>query len=156
MLIVNKYPPNIKKIKRYFNLEGQSPVFAYGNIIFNPNTFAVSPGVMVHERVHSIQQQGYKDTAIGWRRLYNKFFVSNVDQWWNRYLTDREFLIMEEMEAYAYQYKAFCDSVADRNKRAKYLEILAKNLSGGLYGNIMSYNSALSALRNGTKNLING
>lgn len=70
-------------------------------------------------------------------------------------MIDREFMLMQELEAYAYQYKAFCEIQSERNRRNKYLTLLASQLSGPLYRNVISYQDAMTALRQGTSRIIN-
>lgn len=124
MVIVDAYPPNIEKIRKVFNIGNQAVAFAYGNVIYNPKGVQLSRDLIVHETTHSIQQGG------------------KIEKWWDRYLSDKEFRIMQELEAYTYQYKAFCEDHADRNLRSKFLHRIVSDVSGPLYGNMINYKDA--------------
>jgi hypothetical protein len=114
----------------------------------------VNDYLVVHEQVHFIQQRDYQDNSNFFKKLFNRFFVSKTRQWWNRYINDRQFRIMQELEAYAYEYKAFCTRVTNRDARSRYLHGIASNLSSKLYGNVMNYSDAMAAMRKGTKDII--
>lgn len=136
MKISYDYPPNIEKIRETFDLTGKTPVFTYGDTIYNPHKGFIPADLLIHERTHQVQQG------------------EAPDEWWDKYLTDSEFRLMEEIEAYCYQYKAFCEVYRDRNQRFDFLNRLAKDLSSAMYGNIISYSEAVRVLRHGTKNII--
>lgn len=133
MAIVQAWPPNIDKIRKAFDLGDRKVVFSYGDILFNPYKLPISDDLMVHERVHSGRQG------------------KNVEEWWDEYIADPEFRVMEELEAYAYQYIYFCKHNPDRNTRAIFLHRIASDLSGPIYGNCISYQDAIKAIRRGTK-----
>lgn len=124
MTIIKAYPPNIEKIRKVFNLKGQKVIFAYGNVIYNPSGATLTRDLIIHETTHSLQQ-GKK-----------------IEAWWDRYLSDTEFRIMQELEAYTYQYKSFCEDHKDGNLRSKFLHRIVSDVSGPLYGNMINYKDA--------------
>ncbi len=134
MKIKDEYPPNIEDIKKVFtNLEKHKPIFCYSDTIYNPFKVNVTPDLHVHEGVHQRQQGDYPDV------------------WWYKYLTDMSFRLDQEIEAYGEQLKF----VKDNGVRGKLFDWIkdkiAMSLSSDLYGNIISYAKAESAVRNYAK-----
>lgn len=127
MKIVNKFPPNIKKIKEVLQTEGA--VFCYGDTIYNPFNIPILPPLHKHEEVHAKQQKEY-----------------GVEKWWDRYLKDGAFRLSQEIPAYQRQYKEAKKIIKDRNKLSKYALDLATFLSKN-YGNIISQSDAYEVIR---------
>lgn len=131
MRILNKYPPNYKQIVRTFDLSGKKVVFTYGDTIYNPGKHHIPPDLMIHEEVHA-KQQG-----------------DEPGKWWERYLIDPVFRVLQETEAYHAQYK-FVDSMPVPKRVVKnFLTQLAMDLSGPMYGNLMSCAEAEIKIKNG-------
>lgn len=127
MKILVAFPPNIKQIAEKFGLtveQAKNLLYAYGDTIYNPGNHKISRDLIVHETTHSMRQG------------------KNIEAWWKKYLNDSEFRIMEELEAYTNQYKAFCEDQKDRNMRAKFLHRIATDVSGPVYGNMLSFKDA--------------
>ena len=118
-----EYPPNIEKIKEILTLSGKE-IFAWDGIIYNPGNGYISPPLIAHENVHFKQQNG------------------DPEKWWDRYLTDVDFRLSQELEAHREEYKEFCKSVKDRNKRSRYLFEISLRLSSSMYGNLLSQKEA--------------
>ena len=134
MKIIMDYPPNIEKIKAAFNIEGLKVVFTYGDTIYNPHTDAVSDHLMVHESTHA-RQQG-----------------DDPDAWWDKYIADPEFRKEQELEAYANQY-LFMKKACTNRVLKDFLYQIANDLSGQIYGNLMSLTEAESAIRRKARDL---
>jgi hypothetical protein len=134
MEIINTWPPNIEAIKKVFNLEGHNAVFAYGDKIYNPLKLDLQPHVIIHEQVHSVQQ-----AAIG-----------GPEAWWGKYLVDKDFRLVQEVEAYAKQYQ-FARKQINNEGAKRFLHEIASELSGSLYGNIVDYYEAHSLIRHKIK-----
>lgn len=136
MKISQDKPPNyedIKKVLDIHGLEGEEPIFCYGDTIYNAQE-DLRPDLIVHEEVHS-RQQGLHPQV-----------------WWYQYLKDPVFRLEQELEAYAVQYK-FIKKYLD-NKLVKWgLEQMARNLSSPIYGNIIEHAVAESKIRNYAKRL---
>lgn len=98
-------------------------VFTYGNKIhiFNKQHIAEDIPLFHHESVHCRQQ-----------------IKMGAEEWWEKYFTDKEFRLSQELEAYTRQVRSIKKNVKDRNKRAMYINAIAKDLSGAMYGNIIS------------------
>lgn len=82
-----------------------------------------------HETTHSRQQ-----TQMG------------AGPWWSRWLDSPEFRLEQEVEAYRAQYRFACGLGASRQVRRRLLRQLAKDLSGPMYGHIVTLAGALELL----------
>lgn len=134
MKVVKSNPPNIKDIEARFDLTGKKPCFAYGDTIYNPHGIDMTDDLIEHEMTHCERQK------------------NDPKEWWKKYILDDDFRCLEELVAYARQYIYVCNNLQkDRNKRAVFLTQIAKEMSSPLYGNMITYQEALKALRNGTK-----
>lgn len=130
MQIIEEYPPNFEKICEHIPTvrEKTDAVFTYGDIIYNPGKNVVEDHLQCHEQVHMRQQE-----------------EMGRDEWWEKYLTDVKFRLSQEKEAYHAQYK-FAMKVYGRAQASWLLKAVAKDLSGALYGNIMTYKQARSEI----------
>lgn len=132
-LIIEEYPPHYKRWKAKFpNLEESKPLFAWYNQIYNPFKVNVTPDLIIHEQVHFKQQS------------------NNAEAWLDKYLTDENFRLEQEVEAYATQYQ-YCKKMLPAKWYKLVLEACAKSLSGELYGGIINYHQAESRIRNFNK-----
>jgi len=52
MKLVQDYPPNIKDIRKVFDLSGKQVVFTYGDTIYSPFTSKITDDLLIHERVY--------------------------------------------------------------------------------------------------------
>lgn len=133
MNIVKHNPPNILEIKAVFPID-EHTVFTYGDTLYNPGGWDISENLLVHEKVHQ-RQQG-----------------KDPEGWWEKYMVDEHFRLSQEIEAYRKQYQAFRKSlgqysVLEKNRRQnEFLERIAKDLSGPLYGNIISFEEAVAKI----------
>lgn len=149
MEIQNTYPPNFELIQSILPTSKERPaIFCYGNTIHNPYGLDVKPELIFHEQIHA-NQQGKKP-----------------DEWWTHYLTDTQFRLRQEVEAYGAQYyfvqkyldqestKAAEDGkIINRNKLLKHsLDSMAEALSGSIYGSLVEKHRAESLIRNYAKN----
>jgi hypothetical protein len=130
MKIINQYPPNFEIINQAFKLH-KGIVFTYGDIIYNPDNGPIDEPLMNHEKTHSQQQAEY-----------------GVEKWWDRYLADPAFRASQEIPAYQNQYKLACKLIKDKNRLFNYTSALAKDLSGEMYGKLMTFDQALEAIKN--------
>ena len=129
MKIVNDFPPNYDDICKVFpSVKGKKIAFCWDDTIFLPYTFSLAPEIIKHEEVHSRQQLG------------------DPQSWWNAYLSDPEFRLGQELAAHRIQYKEFCRVFTDRNKRHRYLFMIARFLASPTYGNIIKHKDAMEAI----------
>lgn len=128
MQIVIDNPPHIESIKRVFALN-KRVIFTYRDKIYNPDNIVIDETLLAHEAVHS-RQQG-----------------ADPDGWWTRYLLDPDFRLAQEVEAYQTQYREGKRIIKDRNQHTKFLYGLAADLSCPIYGNIITFAEAVSAIK---------
>ena len=127
--IIKEWPPFIEDIIAAGLKPASTTVFPYGLTIYNPSGLDIPDDIMIHEAVH-IAQQG-----------------ENPADWWKRYIFDKNFRLSQEIEANREQYKFICKIFKDRNQRVRALDKIAKNMSGEIYGNMISYLEALKAIK---------
>lgn len=132
MTIERGHPPNIDKIVARFGPVVMNPgvIFTYGTTIWNPSGRPLSNALMRHEEVHARQQ-----ALVG------------VEEWWDRYLRDDEFRFLQEMDAHVAEWKAVLDGESNRAHRREMLTIIAKRLSGPLYGRLATYDNVKRMLK---------
>lgn len=130
-VVKNERPPNWEIINLLNPPKGS--VFAWGEDIYNPDNVEVFEDVQFHESIHG-QRQG-----------------NQIENWWNRYLTDKQFRLEEELIAYAEQCKYIKDKYGTKVCES-ILEESAINLSTH-YGLDLSYGVAHSKIRNKMKSL---
>ena len=128
MRIVVSEPPNIERLKKVFDFEGKKPIFTFGDTIYNPHGTPLADHIIIHEEVHQKQQK-------------------DPNEWWEKYLTDKEFRLSQEVEAYREQYKYAVKYIKDKNTLAKFLHALSADLSSPMYGNIISYQEAKNKIK---------
>ena len=133
MEIIVSNPPNIDLINLSDLQPNEFTVFAYGSIIYNPNNIDILPDIEYHESIHA-KQQG-----------------DNPDLWYHKYITDKEFRLKMEVEAYGEQYKFNKEHIKDTKLLKWRLEKMASALSGECYNLHLSYGEAESKIRNFAK-----
>lgn len=132
MKIVRAFPPNYDEICRHFDIRGRNTIiFAYGDTLYNPGGGTIDECLMKHEETHERQQ-----AAMG------------VKEWWAKYLIDAQFRLSQEVEAYRNQY-AHSLKVMARPGRRFLLKTISKDLSGPMYGNIVTQEQAEALIKNG-------
>lgn len=135
MKISKELPPNYNKIKEVFDIEGKPIVFTWGDTIYNvPEGYEVPTHLEIHESIHW-KQQGEKP-----------------DEWWEKYIKDKEFRMEQELEAYACQYK-FVKNTQKRKVSDMFLDSIAHDLASEVYGNLLSFNQAQTKIRRLTNEL---
>ena len=132
MRIIDEWPPNIYAIQKAFSLEGKKPVFAYGDVIYNPYALIIPGHLMAHEEVHGKQQGA---------------FDGGADAWWALYIQDKDFRLSQELEAYRMQYNCFKKTNNDRNEVARFLHYIICDISGSMYGNMIGYQEAFDLIK---------
>lgn len=131
MKILYTFPPNFDEIANKFPVRPNT-VFTYGDTLYSPLKQTLPADLIVHEGVH-IEQQ-----------ITGPF---KPDDWWRNYIDDPGFRLNQELEAYREQYRFVCEKVKDRNMRAKFLNLIASDLSSAMYGRIIKYAEALREIR---------
>lgn len=106
-------------------------IWAYGNAIHSKYPIR-DKSLYAHEGTHLEQQQ-----TIG------------VVKWWDQYLEDPEFRFSQELEAYQAQWQWIKKNLRSREEQVVRLSRLAKDFSSPMYGNIVTYQEALTRIKNG-------
>lgn len=135
MEVKQTFPPNYDKIKKEFpNCEKQKAVFCYGNVVYNPFGANMTRDLEVHEAAHS-KQQG-----------------KDPETWWDKYINDTEFRLLQEIEAYGVQYYFLKTFLPEKITR-ELLDRISSALSGELYGNLITKPKAESLIRHFVKKI---
>jgi len=136
MKIVNTLPPNYEIIIASDLSPSKETTFCFGDTIYNPSGKEISADIEHHEYIHSQQQS------------------DNPDAWWYAYLTDKNFRLSQELEAYGKQYQ-FAKEHGIKGRLLDWaLDNMAKALSGKEYGSMIGYGEARSKIRNYSKLII--
>lgn len=115
--------PLLKEYSKVFKTTSDT-IFAFVDTIYTNNS--LPEHLIIHEIVHLKRQ--------------NKL---GVDVWVDKFLTNKEFRLKEEVLAYQAQLK----SVKDREARYKLSILCARTLSSDMYDNICSFPTALKLLQ---------
>ena len=114
--------PLLKEYSKHFDITPNA-IFAYDHKIYSNTN--LPEHLIVHEQTHHKQQDEY-----------------GLKNWVEKYLNDKHFRLLMEIDAYQTQLK----SIKDGNIRVKVAIESAKNLSSSLYGNIIEHKEALRLL----------
>lgn len=123
-------PPIYEECVKRFGVNWKKGIiFTYGDTIhcrFKPHKWKVE-----HEKVHIRQQE-----EVG------------PEAWWNRYFEDEAFRVDQEVEAYRAEIGWL--SMYERNikRRLELIERAVRDLSGPIYGNVLTYDQAKFLLLN--------
>lgn len=129
-MIRKAYPPNYDQIVKRFPQVKLKPsiIFTYAPDIYCPSGNPLDLALEHHEETH-IRQQGNDPAG-----------------WWERYLTDNQFRLEQELEAYRAQWKTA--QIYNRDSRKSLLNHIAKDLSGPMYGHVVTKKEALALIKN--------
>jgi hypothetical protein len=128
MKIIISYPPNYKEITAVLTPNPRA-IFTYGSSIYNPSGSHVTKDLIAHEEVHERQQNGDPKT------------------WWKRYLSEPQFRLQQETEAYKRQYQYLCSTNTNRNYQFQILQALAMILASPMYGNLTTIEEAMRLIK---------
>lgn len=120
--IVVKWPEVAKEI---------NVVFAYGDGVYNPSGRHMESYMVVHEQTHLDQQ----------------LLLSSPSLWWDMYIADSNFRLIQELQAYRAEYKEFCRVYKDKNQRNDFLNFQSLTLSSPFYGNMISRDDARKKIK---------
>lgn len=132
MKILEQYPPNYDLIAAALKPTTDA-LYCYGDTVYNPSKRNITPDLEVHEAVHCFQQG------------------DNIEEWYYNYLTDKQFRLAQEIDAYGTQYAFAKLLIRDKAILSWALEKMSQALSGEAYGNLLSYGQAESKIRNKAK-----
>lgn len=138
MKFVHGVPPIYDEICERFPVRGLPVIFAWGDIIFNPQRANITAELLAHEKVH-MQQQG-----------------SDIVGWWRRYLKDDAFRLDQECPAHVTEYWTYCHRNPQGKMRAARrvcLHLISSRLASDLYGPMIRYEEARRAIKLGEAHL---
>ncbi len=122
-------PPNWEAIARAIPASTKlGTLFTYGNVIYVTDGKPVPRSIIAHETIHVRQQE-----------------IMGRDEWWERYLVDREFRFGCELEAHRVEL-AVALTEGGRRHRRKVAGGIARRLSGPLYGHVCTLRGAKALL----------
>lgn len=131
MKVVNGKPPIYERAIKAFNISPHAGIlFAWGDTIYATNGVGVSMDLIEHESIHELQQK-----AMG-----------GPEVWWERYLVDAKWRLEQELEAYGAQVRYMRVNGYNKKKFGKILEKISFDLSGPMYGNVITYKEAVDAI----------
>ena len=132
MEIVIDYPPIYDELKIAFPRIGRGVIFAWGDKIYNPsNVKNIAPQLIIHERAHARRQR------------------NDVLGWWNQYIADKEFRLVEETIGHIAEMKCLLGPNPGRQVRRQILASTAKRLTSPLYRYGISRERAKILLKEG-------
>jgi hypothetical protein len=132
--VIADFPPNFDRIDAKFMLRqrGLTPIFAWGNDIYNPYCVQVPRHLMAHEAVHGERQK-----------------VIGIDAWWDMYITFDQFRLVEEVVAHRAEMEALLFEHGDnRSNRRTFLSQTAQRLKAPLYMYKLPIDEAKRLLKN--------
>jgi hypothetical protein len=127
--VVTGRVPVYEDIVRVLGHPPAGALFTWGNTIYHDPPPAgmrhsLSPDILCHEKVHSLQQK-----AMG------------AGPWWKLYLESAEFRLEQEVEAYRAQYAFACQHYP-QNARRSMLRRIAGDLASPMYGGLCKREAA--------------
>lgn len=132
MQVIHGRPPNWEELVAAFQIPEARVVITYGDTVYMPGGGSMYPDLKAHESVHVRQQNAF-----------------GVKQWWDRYIVDQQFRFEQELEAYRAQYEFKKTEQRNREKVAKFLLAIAREMSSPMYGNMVTLGQAMKLIRTG-------
>jgi hypothetical protein len=124
----NEKPEIYKKLKKRFGVKwNDGLIITYGDTTYSKER--IHRIKYVHEKVHSKRQ-----------------LRMGVEDWWDKYLKDKDFRLNEELLAYRKEVEWIYKQGIDKDFRTAVIEGMATDLSSKMYGEIISYEDALRAI----------
>ena len=108
----------------------ENTVISFGSKIYTK--YRLDLPLYAHEFTHCEQQRFSSLYAI---------------VWWIKYVTNSQFRLKQEIDAYRTQYEVFKSKIKDREKVNRYLYLLAQELSGRRYNSIINLTDAIGAIK---------
>lgn len=147
--IIEDWPPNIEKIRAVLPVTRRN-IFAYDGVIYSPGGPELPPWLIAHEEVHFDQQWGMSMSADE-----NGEPMNCVDVWWDLFLKNPKFRLMQEMPAHQVEWLVWNQSGnRSRNQRRVTLKHMAGRLASPMYGNIISVKDAKREISRGAAGIM--
>lgn len=103
-------------------------IIAYGDTIHCK--WKLTQVKIVHEKTHLKQQS-----------------VIGVKEWWNKYIEDPQFRLLQEIEAYTNEIEWIKNNIYNMNERKALVDKIVLDLSSAMYGSIVTQEEAYRLLQ---------
>jgi len=133
MKVVVGRPPVYDQIVELIGRPPSNAVFTWGDTLFIPSEgirSQLDAALMEHENTHTRQQAR----------------AGGPEKWWERYLHELAFRLEQEAEAYQRQAAVVKVLGLPRHVRRNYERQLARDLSGPLYGHLLTRQAAFALI----------
>lgn len=131
MKIVRGRPPNFDEIAAKFPAANKKGIiFTYGDTVYVTGDKPLNEALKKHEAVHIEQQRK----------------IGGPDIWWERYISDPDFRLEQELEAHRAEYRHYKDYGRETARRN--LKVIAKRLASPLYGRAITKAKARELVSN--------
>ncbi len=128
--VVIEFPPLYEEIAAKFRIhERRDVIFSFGSVLYNPYAVYIPDELIAHETIHGGRQGKGED----------------ILDWWQRYIDDPEFRLVEETLAHRAEYQWLLENVNRRHRRRALKQVAAK-LASPLYGPMVSVSKAKKLL----------
>jgi len=125
-----KKPPHYFILKLIFGFDWERNIATLGDTIY-VKIKTLPDHLVEHEKTH-LKQQRYSKLYAVW--------------WWIKYIVSKKFRYGQELEAYRNQWKCFILRGRSSQEKSLFMNKIAGDLSGKLYGNIVPYNIAVKEI----------
>lgn len=133
MELIHARPPMYDEIADAFDVRGKPILFAWGNVIYAPQTSDISVPLLRHEEAHGKRQLQFE----------------KISGWWTRYINDPDFRLEEEKIGHIAEYLALLRNYSARNDRRRVLSFVAGKLASNLYRYSITKDEARRVLEDG-------
>jgi len=130
MELIHARPPMYDEIADAFDVRGKPILFAWGQIIYAPQSSDISVPLLRHEEAHGKRQLQFE----------------KISGWWTRYINDPDFRLSEELIGHAAEYRALLARSSGRSTRRTALSFVAGKFASPLYKYDLSKEKALKML----------
>ena len=121
-------PPVWDRLVEAFGASWETTAVTYGVVVHSKRPLIED--LKVHERVHVRQQCEYPGGPWAW---------------WSMYILSKEFRLSQELPAYQAQFRWILENVRDYQFKKRRIETLIDDLSGPLYGGLITKAEAQAA-----------
>lgn len=129
MKISHEKPPHFAIMHYFFKCDWNRTAFAFGDTVYS---MAELPDhIIEHEKVHLDQQ-------------FHSVFCAWI--WLVLYICSKRFRYKMELQAYRVHWEYFKINYRNTTEQSYFLSKIARDLSGKLYGNLVSYDEAIDAI----------
>lgn len=125
MKISHNKPPHWWIMHKVFKCDWNRTAFAFGDTIYSATP--LDAHLIIHEKTHLDQQ------------FHSEFFAWI---WLFFYICSRSYRFHAELQAYRAQWE-YIKRTEPRKYQAPLIAVIASNLSGKLYGNLISFDEAV-------------